>query len=209
MRLDMGKWICVTGIDGSGKTTIAKYLKRVLPGKTSFFKFPSEKWVKDALVISGDNRPGIDAHTDLLILATSNRLDDYKVRELLKVNDYVVSQRGWLDMYPYHLSIKYDIDKLTEYLRPGDLLIPDVFVYLRCGYEAAYDWIKNSKSDKFEVKNLMRIHERNFEEMLRRIRLGNFPVDVSKMVVIEQNTSHEWDYIKSELLNKIKNIGIL
>jgi thymidylate kinase len=64
-------WIVVTGLDGSGKTTLAQQLARDRDG--FFFRLPYHDFVRSALTRSGYGRPFGDVHTDRLIFAADAR----------------------------------------------------------------------------------------------------------------------------------------
>ena len=93
------KWIVVTGLDGSGKTTFKNRLVGDLKSnghKTQNFKSPYDKHLLGLLDISGDGMPWKDNYSDQLIFMLDNRMLSYYVRDWRQNYEYLISQRGFM-----------------------------------------------------------------------------------------------------------------
>lgn len=199
-------WISVTGIDGSGKTTLCTHLLNCFSSKAIFMKMPYFDWVREMIKISGDNTPYKDPYTDALIFATSNRLENYLIKEAMQNYDFVITQRCWLDNFPYRIAQGCTLMESINLLKPNTLEKPDIIVYLRCNYQIAYNRIKEQNGDKYETKEQMSIHEKEFENMMQSIQNNTFPIDFhnTKIITIETNNSIEYNI--RELENRLRNI---
>ena len=78
------KWIIITGLDGSGKTTLQTNLVNYLEKKNKAVKqyhSPYDDYLKSLLDVSGNGMPLKDRYTDFLIFALDHRLQNYRIRQ--------------------------------------------------------------------------------------------------------------------------------
>ncbi|MFH1510620.1 MAG: hypothetical protein ABIF10_02925, partial [Candidatus Woesearchaeota archaeon] len=77
------RWICFTGVDGSGKKTLRDYTFILLEKNYSVFKFqsPPSEWVRPMLDVSGNARPLGDVYTDHLIFCAALRAEMYNIKK--------------------------------------------------------------------------------------------------------------------------------
>lgn len=150
-----GKWIVVTGLDGTGKTTLKNRLIGFLKGRKKLvkdFKAPYDKYLLGLLDVSGDGLPWKDNYTDQLIFTLDNRILSNYVRNWRKEFDYLVSQRGFLDSYVHGEVRGYDYSQVDELLKTEELQKCDVMIHLNADPKVAFDRIKDDPDgDKFET----------------------------------------------------------
>ena len=203
-----GIWICVTGIDGVGKTSLCKYLTKLLGKKAQFMKIPYFDWVRDMIQISGNNQPNKDKHTDMLIFSAGNRLEMYLINDYLKKYNFLITQRCWLDNFPYRKVQGIPLKESLYFLKPNKFRKPDIILFLKCNYMAAYKRIKNQNGDKYEELKFMKQLEKEFEKMFAQIKSNKFPIKFSKTKIITIDASKSLAEIKKEAKNKLENVSI-
>lgn len=203
-----GIWICVTGIDGVGKTSLCKYLTKQLDRKTCFMKIPYFDWVREMIQISGNNQPKKDKHTDMLIFSAGNRLEMYLINDSLKKCRFLVTQRCWLDNFPYRKVQGIPLKESLYFLKPDRFRKPDIILFLKCNYKEAYKRIKNQNGDKYEELKFMKQLEKEFEKMFSQIKSKKFPVKLSNTKIITIDASKSLAEIKKEAKNQLAKLGI-
>jgi thymidylate kinase len=209
MSRKRGVWICVTGIDGTGKTSLCRYLTRILGKKTKFMKSPYFDWLRDMIKLSGSNTPNGDRHTDMLLFSANNRLEMYLIKDLLGKCDYLVTQRCWLDNFPYRKAQGVSWKKSFEFLKPEKFINPDIIFWLKCDYRTAYERIKNDNGDKYEEPCFMKKTEIEFEKMFSEIKNNSFLVKLPKMKIIEIDARQKLSAMKKEALKHLGKLKIL
>jgi len=203
-----GIWICVSGIDGSGKTTVCKHIMTVLGKNSKFMKIPYFDWVRDMIKISGNNSPTEDRYTDALIFAAGSRLEMYYIDEFLGNNKYLVTQRCWLDNFPYRIAQGYSLKEAMDILRPEQFIKPDVIFFLKYDYRRAYEGIKNDNGDKYETLDQIKIHEMEFDKMYDDIRANNFPIKFPNTKIVMIDTSKPLNEVKKEVTEKLEELNL-
>ncbi len=203
-----GTWICVTGIDGVGKTSLCKYLTKLLDKKAQFMKIPYFDWVSDMIKISGDNLPKKDKHTDMLIFSAGNRLEMYLIERFMKKYDFLITQRCWLDNFPYRKVQGIPLKESLYFLKPAKFRKPDIILFLKCNYKEAYKRIKNQNGDKYEELKFMKQLEKEFENMFSQIKSKKFPIKLSRTKIITINASKSLAEIKKEAKNQLTKLGV-
>ena len=149
-------WIVVTGLDGSGKTTLVAQLSESLHARR--FRLPYHDFVKPALERSGYGQPHADVLTDRLLFALDARLANYPIREWRREGQTLVSQRGWMDNYIFGAVQGVRWEETTALLEPSELERPTAAIYLVADPDVAFERIRGSESrDKYETPEFMRI----------------------------------------------------
>ena len=101
--------IVVTGLDGSGKTTLVDNFEKYFQEQNIRVKrtrSPHDKYlVNDLLNISGDGEPMKDRYTDRLIFALDNRILGTRIRQWQSSGEFdlILSQRGFFDSFVHGL----------------------------------------------------------------------------------------------------------
>lgn len=172
---EKGLWICVTGLDGTGKTT----LKRNLVGhfkmqnlQVKDFKFPYDKHLLDLLNNTvGDGMPWQDNYSDQMLFALDNRiLGTVHIRDWRKASDVLVSQRGYIDSFVHGECRGFSYEESDKLMRTYELERCDVMIHLNADPQVAFERIKDDPdADKFEtieyVKKQAEATRRAYEEL--------------------------------------------
>lgn len=170
-------WVCLTGVDGCGKTTSAQYMTARLAPRSMYWKSPTGDWVRQLMRTFGKDEQGKDAYSDALTFATSHREEQYKLRDRWVDHDSLVSQRGVIDFYTF-LEVegfgRRELDNMLNWreMPVGDgpyknrFVAPHVIVYLECEAERALTRIK--KEDKWEFQEFLKKLEGAYENFFAR-----------------------------------------
>ena len=146
------KWIVVTGLDGSGKTSLVSNLTSWLSEekklKVKRDRFPHDRYlVKDLLDKSKDR------YTDRLLFALDNRLFGTELAEIIESGkyDFIVTQRGFLDSFVHGAVQGFSYSWIGELNQIADLPKCDIMIHMVCEARTAYSRICNDPdADKFE-----------------------------------------------------------
>ena len=155
------KWIVVTGLDGSGKTTLVKNLEKYFQEQSLTVKtdrFPHDRYlVKDLLNKSKDS------YTDRLLFALDNRLMGTELKELIHNNEYdiILTQRGFLDSFVHGAVQGYSYSWIEELNHLSDLPKCDIMIHMVAEASVAYSRIcEDPDADKFEYPEYIGKQER-------------------------------------------------
>lgn len=199
----MGKYICIEGIDGSGKTTICNLLAKELKNSI-VIREPSDfeigNFIRNSLKEKKEfmNNPFISS---LLFFADRIYLKS-KIQELKEKFDFVISDRCFLSTYAYQKAlIQDDRDKLIfeEFfnLLLKKVEIPDAIIILDVDVETAVSrMIKDGKDlSLYENKSFLEEVLKNYREM---------DLDLENVYLIDANRYVE--EIKKDILKLIEII---
>jgi thymidylate kinase len=146
----LAPWITITGLDGSGKTTLVRSLSQELGG--FHFRLPYHQFVRQFLVVSGDGSAFGDVHTDRLLFATDARLTNSLIRGWRQTYPVLLSQRGWMDNFVFGAVQGISYQEADELLRPAELERPSAIIYLIADPQVAYTRIAMDRhADKYET----------------------------------------------------------
>lgn len=170
-------WIVVTGLDGSGKTTLVDMLENHLKEKNLKVmrtRSPHDKYLVETLLnVSGDGEPMKDRYTDRLIFALDNRILGTRIRQWDNSGEYdvILSQRGFFDSFVHGAVQGYGYSQIAELNQVDDLPKCSVMIHLCADSNIAYRRIKDDPdADKFETPAYMRRQEeetrRGYYELL-------------------------------------------
>ncbi len=147
-------WIVVTGLDGSGKTTLVSSLAGLL--KAQKFRLPYHDFVRDCLARSGDGSPFGDAHTDRLLFALDARLANYFIRTSRSNNISLVSQRGWMDNFIFGAVQGISYEQTEAMLRTAELERPTAHICLIADPAIAFARLQAcAYRDKYETEEFI------------------------------------------------------
>lgn len=164
-------WITVTGLDGSGKTTLVQALAAELDGFQ--FRLPYHRFVRDSLNLSGGGLAFGDVHTDRLLFAVDARLTNGLIRGWRQTHRLLVSQRGWMDNFIFGAVQGLSYRESDDLLRPAELERPSVIVYLIAEPEVAAGRIAGDpEGDKFETLGFIREQHRETVRFYESAHLG-------------------------------------
>ncbi|MCD6494158.1 MAG: dTMP kinase [Archaeoglobaceae archaeon] len=186
--------IAIEGIDGSGKSTIANYLKEELE-KEGFrvvvFKEPTNSIYGQKIRQSFNNR--LDAHKELELFLLDRKHDVEKnILPALKKGYIIVMDRYYYSTIAYQGARGIDIDKIkkmNEKIAPK----PDLVIILDVKPEIGIRRIKErgDKPNKFEDL-----------EYLEKVRKIFLELKDDNIVIVDANKNIE--FVKNEVLRAIK-----
>lgn len=152
-----GLWIVITGLDGTGKTTLKNNLVGLLRSsnlRVKDFKFPYDKHLLDLLNnVVGGGRPWQDNYTDQMLFTLDNRVvGTTLVKEWRATNDVLVSQRGYIDSFVHGKCRNFSYAETDALMRTNELERCDVMIHLNAEPNVAFDRIKEDPdADKYEI----------------------------------------------------------
>ncbi|MBR3002133.1 MAG: hypothetical protein IKF38_00975 [Clostridia bacterium] len=152
-----GLWIVITGLDGTGKTTLKNNLVGYFRSKNlkvKDWKFPYDKHLLDLLNnVIGGGRPWEDNYTDQLMFTFDNRVvGTVMVPEWRNSNDVLVSQRGYIDSFVHGRCRNFTYKQVDDLMRTSELARCDVMIHLNADPNVAFDRIKEDPdADKYEI----------------------------------------------------------
>ncbi len=165
-------WVVVTGLDGSGKTTLVANLEKWFNEsgyRVKRSRLPYDQHlVKDLLNVSKD------AYTDRMLFALDNRLFGVKLEEWDDSNnwDVILTQRGYLDSFVHGAVQGFSYDWINNLNQFQNLPKCDIMIHLVAEADVAYARIKNDPdADKFETPNYIKVQE--FETRLAYERVSS------------------------------------
>ncbi|OBH07192.1 hypothetical protein A5696_02335 [Mycobacterium sp. E2699] len=143
-------WIAITGLDGSGKTTLVRSLAEQLGGFR--FRLPYHGFVRQFLDVSGGGSAFGDVHTDRLLFATDARLTNTLIRDWRRTHPLLLSQRGWMDNFIFGAVQGVSYDETDALLRTTELERATAIVYLTAEPRVAFDRVAaDDNGDKYET----------------------------------------------------------
>lgn len=175
-------WIVVTGLDGSGKTTLVDMLEKYLTEKGFRVKrtrSPHDRYlIGELLNISGNGDPMKDRYTDRLIFALDNRILGTRLREWMDSGEYdiILSQRGFFDSFVHGAVQGYTYEQTATLNQIEDLPKCSLMLHLCTDSTVAYQRIKDDEdADKFETPQYMRRQEEETRRGYRLLIQGDNP----------------------------------
>ena len=171
------KWIVVTGLDGSGKTSLVSNLTSWLVEekqlKVKRDRFPHDRYlVKDLLNKSKDR------YTDRLLFALDNRLFGTELSEIIEAGKYdvIITQRGFLDSFVHGAVQGFSYSWIGELNQIADLPKCDLMIHMVCEARTAYSRICNDPdADKFEYPAYIDKQERETRKAYAEVISGTNP----------------------------------
>lgn len=155
------KWIAVTGLDGSGKTTLVDNLQKFFEEKGLRVKrsrSPHDVYLtKELLNVSHD------AYTDRMIFVLDNRILGTRIEEWEKSGEYdiILTQRCFFDSFVHGAVQGFSYEEIERLNRTVDLPRVDYMIHLCADAEVAYARIQaDPDADKFEYPAYIRVQER-------------------------------------------------
>lgn len=164
------KWYVVTGLDGSGKSTLISSLAHRTQSNTFTFRIPYFDFVQDLLKVSGEGTQFGDVHSDRLIFATDARLVNKLIKDWKQKYDLLISQRAWMDNYVFGKVQGVSDEETHIMLKQHELEKPDAIIWLTADPEVAYNRIKDDPNkDKYETIEFMQKQAQATKECYEKI----------------------------------------
>lgn len=194
-----GKLIVVEGIDGAGKTTIAKYLANTLICKGFKAIYTREPYHPQIIKLLENKGKELGAIMEALLLAADRYLHIQEViKPHLEVGYYVICDRYYYSSLAYQTARGADIN----WIRTINFFIirPDVSIYLDVNPEVGLSRL--SKNSERRLRYLEDI------ELLRKVR-SNYLNLVRKEELIYVNAEKPLSEVKADVVSIIKRkLGI-
>lgn len=204
----MAKWIVVSGLDGSGKTTLVDNLERWMKENGKRVKrsrLPYDEYlVKTLLNVSND------PYTDRMLFALDNRIFAEHFRKWQDSQDYdiILTQRGFLDSFVHGAVQGYSYSWVADLNQIQTLPKCDVIIHMVAEAETAYCRIKDDPdADKFEYLTYIRRQETETRKAYRELKKGNADLEhfenaINVYVDTTQMTTEEvFEFIKKYLMD--------
>jgi thymidylate kinase len=165
-------WIVVTGLDGSGKTTLVAQLATERGAHQ--FRLPYHDFVLPCLAQSGGGSPFGDVHTDRLLFALDARLANYAIQKFRRSGTQLVSQRGWMDNFIFGAVQGVTYEQTETMLRPGELEQPSAHIFLIAEPTKALSRIERStQRDKYETAQFIAVQYEETKRFFAAARWGD------------------------------------
>ena len=173
------KWIVVTGLDGTGKTTFKNRLVGYLKSqghKTQNFKSPYDKHLLGLLDVSGDGLPWKDNYSDQMIFMLDNRMLSYYVRDWKQTYPFLVSQRGFIDSFVHGVCRGFTYEETDKMMRTEELEKCDVMIHFNCDPKVAFQRIcEDPDADKFETLEYIEMQAKSTKAVYDALVAGTEP----------------------------------
>lgn len=169
-------WIAVTGLDGSGKTTLVDNLQKWFEeqGKKVFrSRLPHDRYLVQTLLNESK-----DSYTDRMLFALDNRIFGTKLSTILETEEYdiVLTQRCFLDSFVHGAVQGYSYQWIEELNRVSDLPRTDIMIHMVAEASVAYQRIcDDPDADKFEYPEYMDKQERETRKAYSNVVNGTDP----------------------------------
>ena len=169
-----GLWIAVTGLDGSGKTTLVDNLEKWFTNNGSSVyrsRLPHDEYLVKKLLNQSK-----DSYTDRLLFALDNRIFGTELAEIRNQYDFVLTQRCFLDSFVHGAVQGYSYEWIEELNHVADLPRTDILIHLVAESSVAYERICNDPdADKFEYPEYIATQERETRKAYANVLKGTDP----------------------------------
>ncbi|RLI73911.1 dTMP kinase [Archaeoglobales archaeon] len=188
--------IAIEGIDGSGKTTIANYLKDELEKegfKVVVLKEPTNSVYGQRIKQSLNNRLDVNEELELFWLDRKHDVEN-NILPALENNYIVIMDRYYFSTIAYQGARGVDVDKIKEMneeIAPKPNLVLILDVDPKVGVERIVK--RGDEPNKFEDL-----------EYLKRVRSIFLKLRDENVVVIDAN--RDINTVKKEVLNVVRNL---
>ena len=192
----MTGFVVIEGIDGSGKSSVARLVAQRIGKRAVLTREPTESWIGKA-VRKGDTHQ-ISPYTDALLFMADRVLHTEEISRLLKEKKLVVSDRY------YHSTVAYQAANLQKHFN-GDAfkwlleantrisIHPDLTVLLVISPEVALERVgRRGKLSRFEKLAFLKKVHANYLKLAR--------LDTK---IVKVDASNDLDKVVDEVLDLI------
>ena len=203
-------WIAVTGLDGSGKTTLVDNLEKWLSEQDKNVyrnRLPHDKYLVSTLLNESH-----DSYTDRMLFALDNRIFGTKLRTIIDNEEYdiILTQRCFLDSFVHGAVQGYSYEWIDELNRVSDLPKTDIMIHLVAEASVAYQRIcDDPDADKFEYPEYIDKQERETRKAYANVLKGTEPALASfkgcKNIYVD-TTQMSTEEVFETVIKKLKNL---
>lgn len=193
----MAGFVVIEGIDGCGKSTVARRVARALGERAIFTREPTNSWIGRA--VRKGSQKGISPYTDALLFMADRAQHTERIASWLAGHKIVVCDRYYHSTVAYQAaSLKgtFEGDAFT-WLLEANLKIslhPDLTVLLVIPPELSLERIKGRSSySRFEKLEFLRQVHRNY------LRLARLDGSITKL-----DATKDLDSVVREVLSLIR-----
>lgn len=200
-------WVAVTGLDGSGKTTLVDNLEVWLKEKS--LRVKRDRLPHDRYIVKDLLNKSKDSYTDRLLFAVDNRIFGTKLQELLQSDEYdiILTQRCFLDSFVHGAVQGYSYSWIEDLNRIADLPRADVLIHMVAEVKTAYARVcDDPDADKFEYPAYMRKQEietrRAYAEVTAGTNTDLEPFNYAKHLYVDSTqmtTDEVFEFVKNKL----------
>lgn len=205
-------WIAVSGLDGSGKTTLVDNLQNYFAEngiRVKRDRLPHDKYLVGTLLDVSTNR-----YTDRLLFALDNRIFAERYASW-SANDFdvVLTQRCYLDSFVHGAVQGFSYADIARLNNIWNLPQCDVIIHLVAEAGTAYSRIKNDPdADKFEYPDYIRVQEAETRRGYREAVSGEDPAMASfknAVHIYVDTTSLSTDETFEYVLKRMREKGVI
>ncbi len=156
-------WVAISGLDGSGKTTLVDSLKTWFEEKG--LKVKRDCLPHDRYIVSDLLDKSTDSYTDRLLFAVDNRIFGTELKEVLKSGEFdiVLTQRCFLDSFVHGAVQGFSYSWIEDLNRTTELPQADIIIHMVAEAKTAYSRICNSIQTRTNLNNPAYIRKQEVE----------------------------------------------
>lgn len=200
-------WIAVSGLDGSGKTTLVDNLEKWFEQEKSL-TVKRDRLPHDRYIVSDLLNKSNDSYTDRLLFAVDNRIFGAELEETLKSGKYdvVLTQRCFLDSFVHGAVQGFSYSWIEDLNRTSELPQADIIIHMVAEAKTAYSRIcDDPDADKFEYPAYIRKQEVETRRAYAECIAGNntdLPFNTAKHIYVDStklSTDEVFGIVKAQL----------
>jgi dTMP kinase len=171
----MTGFVVFEGIDGCGKSSVARLVAERIGKRAALTREPTESWIGKA--VRKDDKHKVSPYTDALLFMADRAQHSIWISEQLKKGKLVLSDRYYHSTVAYqaaYLKDKFDGDAFKWLLEANERisLHPDLTILLVIPPESALERIRCTRSrlSRFEKLDFLKEVNSNYLRLARRDR---------------------------------------
>lgn len=202
-------FICITGLDGAGKTGLIEDLRTDFSGEVENIHLPHDPVIRQQLNLKNPTDPFLRSWRDRTLFAEDNRIASSLIGRFLLGGATVLSQRGWMDSFVHGSVVGYDCDEVNDIVRVQELVQPDASLYLTCNPSVAWSRVRDDpERDRWETPAYL---EKQYYETHRFFELADRVLDgyFSEPRLMIDTSTKAREEVRDEARSWLMTIGVL